>query len=446
MDITALLPSFGGFLFTLIAFVIALSVIVAIHEFGHYIVGRWSGIHAEVFSLGFGPVLWSRTDGRGTRWQIAALPFGGYVKFLGDSDAASSGADQGTVSRLSEEELRHTMHGAPLWARTLTVLAGPVFNFLLSIVLFSALALFVGVARTPLTIAKIHPLPVEGITVQPGDAILKVAGLTLPESGPLTDFSDRLPLEELLAYEVQRADGSATAFGPQLFPPRAAAVHPGSAAREAGIRTGDVILSIDGQKIIRFDQMIEIVSASGGRPLTLEVWREGETFTVTFAPRRRDIPRPEGGFETRWLMGVSSSLFFEPDTETPGPLAALGMGVERTWGVIRLSMSGIYHIAAGLISPCNVSGPIGIAKSSGAMASQGLAAFISFIALLSTAIGFLNLLPVPMLDGGHLVFYAWEAVARRPPNERLLRFLMMLGLILVLSLMAFGITNDLMCE
>ena len=137
------LPQFGSFAFTIFAFVAALSIIVAIHEYGHYIVGRWSGIHADVFSIGFGPVLASRVDKRGTRWQIAALPFGGYVKFKGDADA-SSGKDAAAIDAMDVEERRRSMHGAPLWARAATVAAGPVFNFILSILVFSLFLFFTG--------------------------------------------------------------------------------------------------------------------------------------------------------------------------------------------------------------------------------------------------------------------------------------------------------------
>jgi membrane-associated protease RseP (regulator of RpoE activity) len=137
------IPDFGGLAFTLLAFIAALSIIVAIHEYGHYIVGRWSGIHAEVFSVGFGPVLFSRTDRHGTKWQIAALPFGGYVKFLGDADAAS-GKDGAAIDALDVEERRRSMHGAPLWARSATVAAGPIFNFILSILIFASVLMIAG--------------------------------------------------------------------------------------------------------------------------------------------------------------------------------------------------------------------------------------------------------------------------------------------------------------
>ncbi|MEL6211656.1 MAG: site-2 protease family protein, partial [Pseudomonadota bacterium] len=155
-----LIPAFGGLAWTLLAFVVALSIIVAIHEYGHYIVGRWSGIHADVFSIGFGPVSYSRVDKRGTRWQIAALPLGGYVKFAGDANAASGKDEEAMEEAAADPEaLRRTMHGAPLWARAATVAAGPVFNFVLSIIVFAAVLMSAGQARDPLTVGELRPMP-----------------------------------------------------------------------------------------------------------------------------------------------------------------------------------------------------------------------------------------------------------------------------------------------
>jgi len=158
MDILSDIPSFGGVIGTILAFVVALSIIVAIHEYGHYIIGRLSGIHAEVFSLGFGPVLLSRRDKHGTKWQLAALPFGGFVKFLGDADAAS-GKDGEAIHQMDPAELRRTMHGAPLWARAATVAAGPIFNFILSIIVFAAVIGVRGIAVEPVTVAEICDQP-----------------------------------------------------------------------------------------------------------------------------------------------------------------------------------------------------------------------------------------------------------------------------------------------
>ena len=176
MDLNGFLSSFGNAGFIAVAFVIALSIIVTVHEYGHYIVGRWSGIRADVFSLGFGPVLVSRTDKRGTVWQVAAIPLGGYVKFHGDSNAASGKGDEEELAEMSEDELRTTLHGAPLWARAATVLAGPVFNFILSAIVFAGFLLVQGVPTNYGLVAEVAELPGVETTLQPGDQILEIAG------------------------------------------------------------------------------------------------------------------------------------------------------------------------------------------------------------------------------------------------------------------------------
>ncbi|GAW33372.1 regulator of sigma-E protease RseP [Roseovarius sp. A-2] len=448
MDILTFLPQFGSVFMTILAFIVALSVIVAVHEYGHYIVGRWSGIKAEVFSLGFGPVLFSRMDRHGTRWQMAALPFGGYVKFLGDSDAAS-GKDGAAMAELPPERLRQTMHGAPLWARTATVAAGPIFNFILSILIFAAVMMSGGKAADPLTVGELKPLPVEGVTLQPGDEILAVAGTSLPdiENGEVYDaFLDTLPMRALLEYEVRRADDRVTAQGPHLLPPLVGGLSPQSAAFDAGLKAGDVITAVNDRPVVAFSELKEIVEGSNGAPLALTMWRpESGPYETTLTPRRVDEPQPEGGFRTEWRIGVAGAMAFEPATEALGPVEALGGAVTQTGQIIQSSLSGLYHMVTGAISSCNMSGPIGIAEVSGAMASQGAQSFIWFIAVLSTAVGLLNLFPVPVLDGGHLVFYAYEAVAGRPPSDRALRVLMSVGLTLILSLMLFAVFNDLFC-
>ena len=183
MDVIGLIPQFGNILWTVLAFILALSIIVAVHEYGHYIVGRWSGIHAEVFSLGFGPVLFSRVDRRGTRWQFALLPFGGYVRFAGDADAAS-GKDTEAMEAVAKdpEALRRTMHGAPLWARTATVAAGPAFNFLMSIIVFGLVFAFQGIATDPLRVGETRALPDGFYSLQEGDEIRAIAGARAPRS------------------------------------------------------------------------------------------------------------------------------------------------------------------------------------------------------------------------------------------------------------------------
>ncbi len=444
MDFINQLPSFGGIPTTVLAFVVALSIIVFVHEFGHYIVGRWSGIHAEVFSLGFGPVLWSRRDRRGTQWQIAALPLGGYVKFLGDANAAS-GKDGEAIAQLSPAERRHTMHGAPLWARAATVAAGPLFNFAFSILIFAGVIWFVGIATERAVVGEIRDLPAFSDSLQPGDRIISMNGQQTPDLTTLIDVADELPPTPSVSYEIERDGDTLTVEGSHPYPPLVAAVQPGTAAISAGILAGDVIQQIDGTPIYSFGQIRERVDASAGKSLTLKIWRDGTTLDVTLTPKVMDLPKTEGGFETRLLLGLSGGLYFTPEARTPGFFESLKLGVSETWRVIETSLSALWHIVTGMISTCNLRGPIGIAETSGAAASQGVVTFITFIAMLSTAVGMLNLFPIPILDGGHLVFHAYEAVVRRPPTERALRGLMTAGLTVMVTLMIFALSNDLFC-
>ncbi|SDC16418.1 RIP metalloprotease RseP [Ruegeria marina] len=450
METLGLIPQFGGLLYTVAAFIAALSVIVAVHEYGHYIVGRWSGIHAEVFSIGFGPVLWSRVDRRGTRWQIAVLPFGGYVKFMGDANAASGkdGETMAEIYRRNPEELRRTMHGAPLWARAATVAAGPIFNFAMSILVFAAIFMARGVPVEPLTVGQTRDLPGIESALLPGDRVVSIAGNPVPAGAEAMDwegFEARLPLESPLDYVILRDDAELEVPGPHLYPAIVGSVIPRSAAQDAGLQPEDVIMAIDGSPIVAFRQLKETVESSDGKALVLDVWREGQVLQMLLVPRRTDTPTSDGGYETNWRIGVASGQAFDPATTTPGPVEALKTGVQSTYEIVRSSLSGLWHIIVGQISTCNISGPIGIAQASGAVASQGAQSFIAFIAVLSTAVGLLNLFPIPALDGGHLMFYAYEAVAGKPPSDNVLRVLMAIGITLILSLMLFSLSNDLFC-
>ncbi|MGR3486146.1 MAG: RIP metalloprotease RseP [Paracoccaceae bacterium] len=430
-----LLPQFGSAAFTLAAFVVALSVIVAVHEYGHYIVGRWSGIHAEVFSIGFGPVLAKRTDRRGTQWQIAALPLGGYVRFKGDANAASVGAD-GRAGR-------DTMPGAPLWARAATVAAGPLFNFALALVVFVAAILVQGQARDPLTVAAVPDLPASyGAGLRAGDVVLGIDGREGADLAAFSALVGDLPARRSLDWSVSRDGARLTVPGPHPYPPLVSSVAPDGAARDAGIRAGDVIVAADGVPLATFGELrIAVADASG--PVSLTVWRDGAATDVPLTPRRVDVPVAGGGFESRTMVGVTGGLVFEPAVERPGPLSAIALAAGQVWFIISSSISGLWHMITGAISSCNLSGPVGIAQASGAMASDGAGSFVRFIAVLSVAVGLLNLFPIPVLDGGHLVFHAYEAVTGRPPGPRALNLLMALGLSLLLTLMLFALANDL---
>jgi regulator of sigma E protease len=443
LEFVNLIPNFGNVAFTIAAFVVALSVIVAIHEYGHYIVGRWSGIHAEVFSLGFGPVVYSRVDKRGTKWQLAALPFGGYVKFLGDSNAAS-GKDAGAIEGLTAAERRHTMHGAPLWARAATVAAGPMFNFVLSVLIFAGFFLWNGVADKPV-VGSLKETPFAGQSLLPGDHILGVNGLQAADMESFVKLAEELPPAAEVEYDVMRNEEPLRVVGPHPMPALVGAIHNDLAAEKAGLLPGDVILSVNAEPIGSFTQLQRIVRSSDGKSLNLSVWRNGDVLPFSLTPTREDVPTEGGGFETRWLMGLSGGIVFVPTTRPAGPVEVLELGALQTYEVGLTSLSGIWHVLTGAISTCNLRGPIGIAETSGAAAAAGIAAFIWFIAVLSTAVGLMNLFPVPVLDGGHLVFHAWEAVTGSPPSARALNVLMTGGLVAILSLMVFALSNDLFC-
>ncbi|GKY87616.1 RIP metalloprotease RseP [Sinisalibacter aestuarii] len=445
MDLGSLIPSFGNLTLTLIAFLLALIPIVFIHELGHYLVGRWSGIKADVFSIGAGPVLVSRMDKRGTRWQIAALPVGGYVRFHGDANAASGSADTGALSQMDAAERRSTLHGAPLWARAATVAAGPITNFIFSAVIFAAIALYSGVASDPLTVAELKPVAgVEG-TLEPGDEIVAIDGQAIPPLAEFGDFVAGLPNESPLDWTVRRGGAEITLQALHPQPPIVDSVMPQSAAFDAGLEPGDLIETVNGTPIATFTDLQAIVEAGGGAPLTLGVNRGGAALDITLTPLPRDLPTADGGYETRWLIGIGGGLVFEPATENPGLWASAKGGVDTVAYIIEASISGIWHMVTGAISSCNLRGVITIAETSGEAASQGSASFLWFVAVLSTAVGLLNLFPIPVLDGGHLMFHAWEAVTGRAPSDKALNFLTMIGLALVLGIMVLGLANDLLC-
>lgn len=435
----------GGLAWTVVSFIVALSIIVGVHEYGHYIVGRWSGIRAEVFSLGFGPRLIARRDRRGTVWQVAAIPLGGYVRFLGDADAASATRDGSVDPRLA----RQTLGGAPLWARFATVAAGPVFNFILAAAVFAGVIAWQGIATDRVVVGEIAPAP-PGIVneLEPGDEVLAVGGQPVTDWGSMFRLAETLPPAQQQQWTVRRAGAETTVTAPDVAPPRVSGVGPRSAASAVDLQPGDVILAVEGRPITRFTDLRPMVEAAEGRPVTLRVWREGAgEADFVLVPREQDLPLATGGFEKRWLIGVTGGEgYIKPATRTPNPAEALWIGVRQTWDVIWSSLTGLVAMVTGQIGRCNLSGAISIAEVAGDAASSGAGNFFWLVAVLSAGIGFLNLLPIPVLDGGHLAFYSWEAVAGRPPSPRAMDILTRIGMALVLALMFFGLSNDILCR
>lgn len=436
-----MMAAMGGGAQAILALLVVIVIIVTVHEFGHYIVGRWCGIHAEVFSIGFGKPVWSRVDRRGTRWQVALLPLGGYVRFLGDADASSRPGD--LPSGMTAAERRHTMQGAPLWARSATVLAGPAFNIALTLIVFFGLTLYGGVPEDTARIGSVQTLPTGPVPLQAGDTILSLNGAATPDFATLASVAKDLRNVATVTYVVDRAGETLTFQGPNPVPPLVNSVSMGSAAQDAGLQPGDLFLKVGDTAIAGFDQMPALVEASGGKPVDLTIQRGPDTLHITLTPRRVDLPNADGGFDTRWLIGVTGSTLFDPMRRSPSLTEAATISAQQSWYMAKTNLNGIWQIIRGTISSCNISGPIGMAKVAAAAVQSGLEAFIGTLALMSLTIGLANLLPIPVLDGGHLVFHIYEAVFRRPPNDRVMQVLMTAGLAILLSLMVFAFSNDL---
>jgi regulator of sigma E protease len=441
--ISSLVSDLGGLLWTIGSFVVALGIIVAVHEYGHYIIGRWTGIKADVFSLGFGPVLASRMDRHGTRWQVAAIPLGGFVRFRGDRDAAS--AQAADVAGLSAAEARQTMAGAPVWARVLTVAAGPFFNFVLAFVIFVGLLLVSGLPSDRVVVGKLHPMPIAQ-DLMLGDEVVALNGVQTPDPEAFFKAAASVGAAPTASYTVLRGARTLDVTAPNPLPARVDTVHLQSAAFDAGLRIGDVVLRVDGAAIQAFSQLPDLVEASGGAPLTFDIWRPGTgELSVILAPNRRDLPTADGSFETRWLIGLSSGPLFDPPIRSVGVIEAAQIALKQVRAVFTGTFSGMVHMIRGEISTCNLSGPVGLADTMGEAARTGLQSFVTMVAMISMGVGILNLLPIPVLDGGHLVFYAYEAIAGRKPNPRVLNLAVMVGLFLVAALTIFALGNDLTC-
>ena len=441
IELIASIPLVGGFLSTILPFVVVIGIVVFVHEFGQYIVGRWCGIHAEVFSLGFGKELWHRIDRRGTRWRIGALPLGGYVKFLGDADGASR-PDRANVEGMDADTLARSFPGAALWKRALTVLAGPVANFILSMVIYFGLVFWSGVAVDEARLGEIPPSVAGETPLREGDLVRSVNGAPVADFGELARAVSELEGDAPVVLEVEREGRVERLELANLRPPFVAGVRPLSAASRAGIRDGDLLLTAGAQPLPDIETLQRIVQASEGQPLEIGLRRGAERLTLEMVPTEEDVPQPDGTFARQVIIGVSVTSYLRPELRTPGVLEGAGIAVDRTVAIVTGTFDGIGQMISGNVSPSNLQGPVGIAQVSGETAGQGLVNFILLIALLSTAIGLMNLFPVPVLDGGHLVFYAIEAVTGRSPSGRWVDVAMGIGLAMVLSLMLFATYND----
>jgi len=375
MDTIVKLSGFGDtMLGYLLPFLFVLTVVVFVHELGHFLVARWCGVGIKAFSIGFGPEIVGFTDRHDTRWKISWIPLGGYVKFIDDENVASAGGRR-TLDQLTPEERARSFQGKSLAQRAAVVAAGPIANFLLAIVIFTAIF---GIFGERITAAKVD------------------------------------------------------------------IVNPGSAAERAGFLPGDRVISIDGTPIETFGEMQRIVATSPDQPLHFVVDRGGKTVDITVTPELKTITDRFGNTMRMGLLGIQRTAAPEEWTlKRHDPVTAFVMALKETYFVVSRSLGYLYDVVTGRESADQLGGPIRIAQVSGQVATAGFLALLNLCAIISVSIGLINLFPIPMLDGGHLLFYGIEALRGRPLSEGTQEMGFRIGLAFVLMLMIFATWNDL---
>lgn len=367
--------SFDNIVFTtIIPFLFVLTVVVFVHEMGHYLVGRWCGIGVREFSVGFGPELVGFNDRRGTRWKLSAIPLGGYVKFVGDMSVTSDPSSQEDAG-LSAQERRTAFHLQPVWKRAATVFAGPAFNFLLTIAVFAVM------------------------------------------------FS---------------------IYGRMISEPMVAEVRAGSPAEAAGFQPGDRFVTVDGRRVYTFGDVQRLVSGRAGDPIVFVMARGEEEVALTATPELVEQTDALGNTIRVGIIGVvNNEEMGQPRHIEYGPVESVAEAVKETGHIIARTGQFLQRFVSGREDRCQLGGPVRIADMAGKAASLGFEWLVQLVAILSVGIGFLNLLPIPPLDGGHLAFYGVEAVMRRPVSERIMELFYRVGMLAVLAFMGFVFWNDL---
>ena len=375
-EIFAAIFSFDNILFsTIIPFLFVLTIVVFVHEMGHYLVGRWCGIGVDAFSIGFGPELIGFNDRRGTRWKLSAIPLGGYVKFVGDMSVTSDPSASQNAEALDPAQRKAAFHLQPVWKRAATVFAGPAFNFLLTIAVFAVM------------------------------------------------FS---------------------IYGRMVSEPTVAEIRAGSPAEAAGFMPGDRFVSVDGTKVTTFGDVQRLVSGRAGDSIVFVMARDDKDVTLTAVPELIEQNDALGNTIRIGVIGVvNNQELGQPRHIEYGPVGAVVEAVKETGHIILRTGQFLKRFASGREDRCQLGGPVKIADMAGKAAALGFEWIVQLVAMLSVGIGFLNLLPIPPLDGGHLVFYGVEAVMRRPVSERVMELFYRVGMMAVLGFMLFVFWNDL---
>ena len=442
---------------TLIAFVVALGLLIVFHELGHYLVARLCNVKVLRFSLGFGAPLWRRKIGADqTEWAVSAFPLGGYVKMLDEREGP-----------VAAQELHRAFNRQSVGKRFVIVLAGPVANFLLAILIYWVLFLHGVPGIRPVVGEPLADTPAARAGVAPGELIARVDAVEVPtwqelrwtlleqslrkatvqlemhsERGDIQfrrlDLSSIGP--EKIDTDLMQAIGL-TRYQPPLKPIIGRLIAGGAGERD-GLREGDEIVAVDGDAVAGWEQFVALVSAAPGRALQLQVSRAGAAHRLTVTPE----PKQEAG-KTLGRIGAApkmdEAVLKRLITEVHyGALESVAKAAERTWDVSTFTLKMLGKMIVGDVSLKNLSGPITIADYAGQSAQLGWLAYVSFLALISISLGVLNLMPVPLLDGGHLMYYVAEIVKGSPVSDRVMEVGQQVGMVLLFSLMAFALYND----
>ncbi|MDA0127076.1 sigma E protease regulator RseP [Vibrio sp. MarTm2] len=446
-----------GILWNFVSFIVALGILVAVHEFGHFWVARRCGVRVEKFSIGFGKAIWSKVGKDGTEYSVSMIPLGGYVKML-----------DGRVDEVSDADQRFAFDKKPLWKRSAIVAAGPVFNFLFAIIAYW-LVFMIGVPAVKPVVGQVTPYSIAAQAgLEQGMELKSVSGVKTADwesvnMGLIAHIgderltmtvapSDGIGVEQTLSFDLTEwnfdpeKQSAMSALGFVPFTPEISTklinVTQGSAGERAGLKVGDTLLAIDGVAITDWQQVVDAIQQHPNASLPLQVERDGERVSLTIIPDSREMKgKGEVGFAgiapevAEWPESYRFDLQF-------GVIESVGKAVEKTGQVIDLTISMLKKLIVGDVGLNNLSGPISIAKGAGTTADYGLVYFLGFLALISVNLGIINLVPLPMLDGGHLLFFAIEAVIRRPVPEKIQEMGYRVGGAIIFSLMAVAIFND----
>jgi regulator of sigma E protease len=442
---------------SVVAFIIVIGILIVIHELGHFVVARLCGVGVERFSIGFGPVLW-RYRGKETEYCLSAIPMGGYVKMMGDDENPLEGGAGPTVDPTK------AFHSKPLIARFLIVFAGPAMNFVLAAVIFALVFMIVGRPALPPVIGRVAPDGAGAkVGLATGDKIVALDGR------PLKYWEDVLRAVqegegravELTVVGVPGGERKVTlaptrvkekdifgderevwdiGLGPYIAPIIGDVVS-GFPAVQAGLRPGDTVVEIEGRPVLSWADLAEAINRRPGQPTRLIVQRGTERVAISVTPRATKDRGPDGKEVEVGRIGISpapSSTYVREN-----PIVAVRDGVQKTAEVTALTAKGLWKIVVGQLDRSNIGGPIQIAQAAGEQARQGLPSLAFFTAVISVNLALLNLLPVPMLDGGHLLFFGFEAILGRPLSLRKREVAQQVGFVLLMMLMVYAVYNDL---